>query len=95
MNLGILRLFKISIIFLLIQNLYAQVQTYDFDFIKKGEQDENTLLLIGGIQGDEPGAFMAASLIATHYDIKKGSVWLFQILTFILLLKGQEVLMET
>ncbi len=87
MNLGILRLFKISIIFLLIQNLYAQVQTYDFDFIKKGEQDENTLLLIGGIQGDEPGAFMAASLIATHYDIKKGSVWVIPNLNFYSIIK--------
>lgn len=87
MNLGILRLFKITIIFLLMQNLYAQVQTFDFDFIKKGEQDDNTLLLIGGIQGDEPGAFMAASLVATHYDIKKGSVWVIPNLNFYSIIK--------
>ncbi|MGP2657924.1 M99 family carboxypeptidase catalytic domain-containing protein [Malaciobacter sp. WC5094] len=87
MSLGILRLFRISIVFLLVQNLYAQVQTYDFDFIKKGEQDDNTLLLIGGIQGDEPGAFMAASLIATHYNIKKGSVWVIPNLNFYSIIK--------
>jgi hypothetical protein len=34
----------------------------------------NTLLVIGGIQGDEPGGFNAASLIVTHYKILSGSV---------------------
>jgi len=87
MNLGILRLFKLILIFLFIQNVNAQVQTYDFDFIKKGNEDNNTLLLIGGIQGDEPGAFMAASLVATHYDIKKGSVWVIPNLNFYSIIK--------
>jgi len=35
----------------------------------------NTLLIIGGIQGDEPGGFNAASLIVTHYEIHSGNVW--------------------
>lgn len=87
MNLGILRLFKFLLLFILLQNLNAQVQSFDFDFIKKGEQDDNTLLIIGGIQGDEPGAFMAASLIATHYDIKKGSVWVIPNLNFYSIIK--------
>jgi hypothetical protein len=87
MNLGILQLFKISLIFILLQNLNAGVQSFDFDFIKKGQQDDNTLLIIGGIQGDEPGAFMAASLIATHYDIKKGSVWVIPNLNFYSIIK--------
>lgn len=87
MNLGILRRFRILFIILLIQNLYGQVQSFDFDFIKKGEQDNNTLLIIGGIQGDEPGAFMAASLVATHYDITKGSVWVIPNLNFYSIIK--------
>lgn len=87
MNLGILRLFKVSLIFLFALTLNAQIQTFDFDFIKKGNQDKNTLLIIGGIQGDEPGAFMAASLIATHYDIKKGSVWVIPNLNFYSIIK--------
>lgn len=88
MNLGILPLFKlIVLICIFLQNLNAQVQTYDFDFIKKGSKDNNTLLLIGGIQGDEPGAFMAASLVATHYDIKKGSVWVIPNLNFYSIIK--------
>lgn len=32
------------------------------------------MLIVGGIQGDEPGGFSAASLIATRYEIKKGSI---------------------
>lgn len=87
MNLGILRLFRVLVLLLCFQSLHAQVQTFDFDFIKKGELNDNTLLLIGGIQGDEPGAFMAASLVATHYDIKKGSVWVIPNLNFYSIIK--------
>ena len=48
----------------------------NFDIIKKGFENNNTLLIVGGIQGDEPGGFMAASLVATKYKILKGSVWI-------------------
>ena len=85
MNLGILRLFSLFILFTI--SLSANVPNFDFDFIKKGKQDNNTLLLVGGIQGDEPGAFMAASLIATHYDITKGSVWIIPNLNFFSIIK--------
>ena len=51
-------------------------KTLNFDIIKKGFENNNTLLIVGGIQGDEPGGFMAASLIATHYKILSGSVWI-------------------
>ena len=40
------------------------------------------MLLIGGIQGDEPGGFLAASLVATDYEISKGSLWLVPNLNF-------------
>ncbi len=42
----------------------------------------NTLLVIGGIQGDEPGGFLAASLLSTKYDILNGSVWIVPNLNF-------------
>ena len=87
MNLGMLKLFKLIFVFLLIQNLNASIQSFDFDFIKKGQQNDNTLLLVGGIQGDEPGAFMAASLITTHYNITKGSVWVIPNLNFYSIIK--------
>jgi Carboxypeptidase controlling helical cell shape catalytic/C-terminal domain of metallo-carboxypeptidase len=42
-----------------------------------------TLLVVGGIQGDEPGGFNAAALMVTRYSIRKGSVWVVPNLNFI------------
>ncbi len=47
----------------------------------------HTLLIIGGIQGDEPGGFNAASLIVTHYDILSGNVWIVPNLNFLSIIK--------
>ncbi len=41
-----------------------------------------TLLIIGGIQGDEPGGFTAASLLVTDYVIRSGAVWVVPNLNF-------------
>ena len=41
---------------------------YDFD----GEQDGDTLLVLGGIHGNEPGGYYAPSLLTKHYKITKG-----------------------
>lgn len=87
MNLGMLRLFKVVVFLLLIQSSYANVKNIEFDLIKKGTDDDNTLLVVGGIQGDEPGGFMAASLISTHYKITKGSVWVVPNLNFYSIIK--------
>ena len=70
-----------------IVNSKSNVKDFDFDIIKKGYKDDNTLLIVGGIQGDEPGGFVAASLIATHYTIKKGSVWVIPNLNFYSIIK--------
>lgn len=48
---------------------------FSFTLRKLGPGSGDTLMVVGGIQGDEPGGFSAASLIATHYTIKRGSVW--------------------
>lgn len=87
MNLGMLRLFRLLVLAFLITNTHANVKNLDFDIIKKGKEDKNTLLIVGGIQGDEPGGFMAASLIVTHYNIKKGSVWVVPNLNFYSIIK--------
>ena len=60
---------------------------FKFDFIKKGQDNNNTFLVVGGIQGDEPGGFMAASLLSTHYDIIQGSVWIVPNLNFYSIIK--------
>ncbi len=47
----------------------------DFSLFKKGDNSDFTMLIIGGIQGDEPGGFNSANFIATKYEITKGNVW--------------------
>ncbi len=55
----------------------------DFDLMKRqGDVAGNTLLVIGGIQGDEPGGFNAAALLATRYRIDKGTLWIVPNLNF-------------
>lgn len=44
----------------------------DFSLHVIGPGNGPTLFVVGGIQGDEPGAFSAASLLVTHYEITKG-----------------------
>lgn len=70
----------IAIFFIFTINLNAQSR--DFTLIKKGFDDNNTMLLIGGIQGDEPGGFFAANIIANEYEIIKGSLWVVPNLNF-------------
>ncbi|MDD5399966.1 MAG: M99 family carboxypeptidase catalytic domain-containing protein [Sulfurimonas sp.] len=61
--------FIVSISFI---SLYADVQ-----LIKKQNSDSNTtLLVIGGIHGDEPGGYFSASILATHYKINSKNVWI-------------------
>ncbi|MEA1955507.1 MAG: M99 family carboxypeptidase catalytic domain-containing protein [Campylobacterota bacterium] len=86
MNRGMLKLFRFLILLLLVSSLNAQ-NIFDFNIIKKGQENNNTLLVIGGIQGDEPGGFMSASLLTTHYDITKGSVWIVPNLNFYSIIK--------
>jgi len=74
-------------ILLLSTSLLFSNNHFDFDLIKKGEDDTNTLLVVGGIQGDEPGGFISASLLATHYEITKGSVWIVPNLNFYSIIK--------
>ncbi len=40
----------------------------------EGEEKGATLLVIGGIHGDEPGGFFAPALLTNHYKIKKGNL---------------------
>ncbi len=56
--------------------------SYDFSVYKKGSGTGNTVLIIGGIQGDEPGGFSAASLLATKYAITHGNIWVVPNLNF-------------
>jgi len=86
LNRGMLKLYKLF--FLLLVGTFLNASTvFDFDLIKKGQENNNTLLVIGGIQGDEPGGFISASLLATHYEITEGSLWIVPNLNFYSIIK--------
>lgn len=57
--------------------LYAENLVRDFELYKLNEGDKNapTLLLMGGIHGDEPGAYYSTDIFLRHYKVTKGSVW--------------------
>lgn len=48
----------------------------DFTISQNGKSlnDNNTILIFGGMQGDEPGGFHAASLLISDYNITKGKI---------------------
>ncbi|WP_457745248.1 M99 family carboxypeptidase catalytic domain-containing protein [Sulfurimonas sp.] len=68
-----MKLFILSIlIFIYILNLDAKI-----NLIKKENPDSNTtLLVIGGIHGNEPGGYYAASILAQHYNITSKNLWI-------------------
>lgn len=55
----------------------------EFTLHRNGDDPHGpTILVIGGIQGDEPGGFNAASLLVTNYDLNVGNVWVVPNLNF-------------
>jgi len=56
----------------------ASTWAYDnFDLYKiEGESKGPTLLIFGGIHGNEPGGYFAASILAQHYTITRGNLWI-------------------
>jgi len=60
----------------------------DFTLHKlNAEQPGNVVLIVGGIQGDEPGGFNAAALLTTHYKVKRGGIWVVPNLNFLSIVK--------
>ncbi|WP_187646917.1 M99 family carboxypeptidase catalytic domain-containing protein [Nitrosophilus labii] len=49
---------------------------------KESLNPSNTLLVIGGVHGDEPGGYFAASFLVKYYVIKKGALWVVPNLNF-------------
>lgn len=49
-----------------------------FSLIKKGEESPGipSLLVIGGIHGNEPGSYFATAVLSQYYRITKGSLWI-------------------
>lgn len=55
----------------------VSAKVLDFSLVKMPSKhiDSPHVLLIGGIQGDEPGGFNALNLFLQHYTINQGEVW--------------------
>jgi succinylglutamate desuccinylase len=57
--------------------LTTLAQALPFSLIKheSNTNDGPTLFVIGGIHGNEPGSYFAASILAQYYTITKGNLW--------------------
>lgn len=75
------RLYFMFIFLLFYQFSFAEPLRFSLHKIESGIPGP-TLLVIGGIQGDEPGGFTAASMLVTNYKVKSGSVWVVPNLNF-------------
>ncbi|MCW9023445.1 MAG: succinylglutamate desuccinylase/aspartoacylase family protein [Gammaproteobacteria bacterium] len=63
--------------------LEAKENRLDFSLHKlESGRPGPTILVVGGIQGDEPGGFNAAALLVTDYKISTGNVWVVPNLNF-------------
>lgn len=79
---------KPAILILLMLFIPAQLPAMDFSLYKMaGVRPGPTLLVIGGIDGDEPGGFHAAAMLATRYRIKQGQMWIVPNLNFSSIIK--------
>jgi len=63
---------------IIIISLLFHIQLFaKINLIKKENNDSNTtLLVIGGIHGNEPGGYFSASILATHYKILSKNLWI-------------------
>ncbi len=58
------------------------VGNLDFSIIKRGGNAGLKVLIAGGIQGDEPGGFSAAALLASHYRFSNAQIYIIPNLNF-------------
>ncbi|RKY52390.1 MAG: hypothetical protein DRP93_08220 [Candidatus Neomarinimicrobiota bacterium] len=71
-------LLLMALLFNSVEAAYLHFDTYK----KQGEQPGDTLFVIGGIHGNEPGSYFAAGILARHYEIQKGALWVIPNLNF-------------
>ena len=83
-----MRFLYILLLGCIVNSVFASIPKVEFSLYKhESSSDGPTLLVIGGIQGDEPGGFNAASLLVTDYSVNKGNLWVVPNLNFISILK--------
>ena len=63
--------------FIILLLLFSLPLLAKIQLIKQENNDSNTtLLVIGGIHGNEPGAYFAASILASHYQVTSKNLWI-------------------
>ncbi len=68
---------RLLFLFIILLTFTRQLPAADFGFYQKqGPHSGPTLLVIGGVDGDEPGGFHAAAMLVTRYKIHEGSLWI-------------------
>ncbi len=60
-----------------------------FSLFKKTTDAGPTLLVIGGIHGDEPGGYFAPAILKNHYKIEHGNLWIVPNLNFDSIVKNR------
>jgi len=68
-------------VFILVYVANGAILHFD-KYEKKGKQKGDTLLVIGGIHGNEPGGYFAPSILIEHYKILKGNLIIIPNLNF-------------
>ncbi len=78
--------FALVISFLLIDMFGASLH---YSLHKKNTNEGSTLLVIGGIHGNEPGGYFAPSVLLNHYKINSGNLWIVPNLNFDSIIKNE------
>lgn len=74
---------KLFFALLFLLSTYAFATNLHYSLIKKESGKEgSTLLIVGGIHGDEPGGYFAPMILAKYYKIESGNVWVVPNLNF-------------
>ena len=74
---------KVFLGFCFLLSTYAFSANLHYSLIKKDSGKEgSTLLIVGGIHGDEPGGYFAPMLLARYYKIESGNLWIVPNLNF-------------
>ena len=66
---------RFFIIFFPVIYLFASNTPFDI-YKKETNPEQHTLLIIGGIHGDEPGGYFAPAILEKYYKIKSGNLWI-------------------
>ena len=66
---------RFFILFFPLIHIFASNTPFDL-YKKETNPTQHTLLIVGGIHGDEPGGYFAPAVLEKYYKIKSGNLWI-------------------